>query len=166
VTAGIGALSGPLHGGANEAAIALITQFRNPLDVEVRIKQMLEEKKLIMGFGHRVYTEFDPRSAIAKEWAEKLALASGDHTLLSIAEVIDKTMWDEKHLFPNVDFYTALCYHYCQIPTTFFTPLFVFARITGWSAHIIEQRSDNKIIRPAAEYIGPAERTFIPIAKR
>jgi 2-methylcitrate synthase len=166
ITAAIGALSGPLHGGANEAAMKLIQSFKNPLDAEQGIKKMLAEKKLIMGFGHRVYTESDPRSVIMKKQVELLAKSPEQKNLFSIAEMIENIMWDEKHLFPNVDFYSALAYHFCDIPTELFTPLFVISRVTGWSAHIMEQRSDNRIIRPAAEYIGPEPQTYIAIDKR
>lgn len=166
ITAAIGALRGPLHGGANEAAMALIAQFSDVDAARSGVKKMLAEKKLIMGFGHRVYTESDPRSTIAKGWAHTLAQYRRDKNLLHIAEAIDALMWDEKHLFPNVDFYSALCYHFCDIPTSLFTPLFVISRVTGWSAHIIEQRKNNKIIRPAAEYIGPSAREFIAIEAR
>jgi 2-methylcitrate synthase len=166
ITAAIGALSGPLHGGANEAAMALIAQFNDPASAIRGVKESLAAKKLIMGFGHRVYTQMDPRSPIAKEWAQKLSLHQKDANLLSIAQAIETQMWDEKKLFPNIDFYSALCYHYCHIPTLFFTPLFVISRVTGWAAHIIEQRFDNKIIRPAAEYNGPSARTFVALKDR
>jgi 2-methylcitrate synthase len=166
ITAAIGALRGPLHGGANEAAMELIASFADSDDAQQGIKKMLVEKKLIMGFGHRVYTESDPRSEIVKQHVQKLIHDKKEATLFSIAQIIEKIMWDEKHLFPNVDFYSALAYHFCDIPTELFTPLFVISRVTGWAAHIIEQRNDNRLIRPAAEYIGPPARNFIVIEKR
>lgn len=161
ICGGIGALRGPLHGGANEAAMALIEQFQTPDEAEAAVKEMLKNKKLIMGFGHRVYTTSDPRSAIIKEWAKKLCKTTEDKRLFLIAERIEKVMWDEKRLFPNLDFYSALAYHFCGIPTPMFTPLFVMSRITGWSAHLIEQRSNNKLIRPISNYTGPAARKWI-----
>ncbi len=166
VTAAIGALRGPLHGGANEAAMALIESFSTPEDAQLGIKEMLVEKKLVMGFGHRVYTTNDPRSEIMKQQVVKLSPKRHDAHLLSIAEIIEKTMWDEKRLFPNVDFYSALAYHFSNIPVLLFTPLFVISRITGWSAHIMEQRAHNRIIRPAAEYIGPPAKHFVEINQR
>lgn len=166
IVGGIGALRGPLHGGANEAAMDLIENFSNPDSAEQEVKRMLAEKKLIMGFGHRVYTTSDPRSKIMKEWAKKLSQKIGDDLLYPIAERIEKVMWNEKKLFPNVDFYSALVYHYCGIPTPMFTPLFVFSRIAGWSAHLLEQRANNKIIRPLSNYIGPEEAAWIPLEKR
>jgi 2-methylcitrate synthase len=166
VTGAIGALRGPLHGGANEAAMELIQQFSAPDEAEKGVLQMMAEKKLIMGFGHRVYKISDPRSDVIKAWARKLAEAHGDRRLYPISERIEQVMRREKKLFPNLDFYSASAYHFCGIPTPMFTPLFVVARITGWSAHIIEQRSDNRLIRPNADYIGPEPRPFVPIANR
>lgn len=166
VTAAIAALRGPLHGGANEAAMELIQKFTTPANAKEGIQKMLVSKEKIMGFGHRVYQNGDPRSPIIKEWAYKLTQAAGDHALFPIAEAIEKTMWEEKHIFPNLDFYSALAYYFSGIPIPFFTPLFVISRISGWSAHIIEQRADNKLIRPLAEYIGPEPRPFKSIADR
>ncbi len=166
ITSAIGTLRGPLHGGANEAAMELIEQFKTPEEAEKGLKQMLAEKKLVMGFGHRVYTISDPRSDIIKKWSKKLADATGDKVLYPVSERVEKIMWDEKHLFPNLDFYSASAYHFCGIPTAMFTPIFVMSRITGWAAHVIEQRSNNKLIRPMANYIGPEPRAFVPIANR
>lgn len=163
ICGGIGALRGPLHGGANEAAMALISSFQTPAEAEKGVKKMLEEKKLIMGFGHRVYTTSDPRSAIIKSWAQKLATVPEFARMFAIAEMIEKVMWEEKHLFPNLDFYSALAYHYCGIPTAMFTPLFVMSRISGWSAHLMEQRANNKLIRPVSNYTGPEARMWKPL---
>lgn len=166
ICGGIGALRGPLHGGANEKALELILQFKSPEEAEKGIKEMLEKKQLIMGFGHRVYTTSDPRSIIIKNWAKKLSeKAQNGRLLFSIAEIIEKLMWKEKKLFPNLDFYSALAYHFCNIPVQMFTPLFVFSRISGWSAHLLEQRANNKLIRPLSHYTGPNLRTWKPIEK-
>ena len=166
ICGGIGALRGPLHGGANEHAMALISKFSNPEKAEKGIMEMLTEKQLIMGFGHRIYTTADPRSAIIKWWAEKLSRNASDGDLYPIGEAIEKVMWDQKGLFPNLDFYSALAYHFCQIPTPLFTPLFVMSRIAGWSAHLLEQRANNKLIRPVSNYIGPEKRQWHYISDR
>lgn len=166
ICGGIGALRGPLHGGANEWAMALLSQFSSPESAERGVKEMLAQKKLIMGFGHRVYTTSDPRSSIIKKWAQKLSANASDAQLYPIAERIEKVMWEEKHLFPNLDFYSALAYHYSHIPTPMFTPLFVISRIAGWSAHLLEQRANNKLIRPISNYIGPQPRSLISLEKR
>lgn len=158
ICGGIGALRGPLHGGANEAAMELIQMFDTPQAAEKGVKDMLSQKQLVMGFGHRVYTTKDPRSEIVKEWAGKLIHTREQEKQFKIAEAIEKVMWNEKKLFPNLDFYSALAYHFCGIPTNLFTPIFVFARITGWSAHLMEQRKNNKLIRPMSHYIGPGHR--------
>ncbi len=166
ITSAIGTLRGPLHGGANEKAMELIEKFSSPDAAEKGLREMLANKDLIMGFGHRVYTVSDPRSDVIKSWAQKLATAKNDTILVPVSERIEKIMWDEKHLFPNLDFYSASAYHLCGIPTLMYTPVFVMARITGWAAHVIEQRSNNKLIRPISEYIGPQPREFIAIDKR
>jgi len=166
ITAAIGTLKGPLHGGANEAAMHLIQQYDSTEIAEKSVLNKLKNKEKIMGFGHRVYKDCDPRSDFMKEKAKLLSTLWGDHVLLRVAETIENLLWSEKKLFPNVDFYSALAYHFCNIPTNLFTPLFVIARTTGWAAHIIEQRQHNKLIRPAAEYIGPLPTPYIPLAKR
>jgi len=166
ICGGIGALKGPLHGGANEEAIILIQKFMTPEDAENGIKQMLNEKKLVMGFGHRVYKVVDPRSTFVKAWANKLSIDSKDKHLYPIANRIEEVMWDSKHLFPNLDFYSALVFYYLNIPTNMFTPLFATSRISGWSAHLMEQRANNRLIRPLANYIGPSLQKWIPLEKR
>ena len=166
VTGAIGSLRGPLHGGANEAAMALIEQFDSPKQARERILEMLDTKEVIMGFGHAIYRESDPRNAIIKGWAEKLAEKVGDALLYPISCEVEKTMWDEKKLFANADFFHASAYHFMGIPTKLFTPIFVISRVTGWTAHIMEQRSNNRIIRPSADYIGPEPRQVVPLADR
>lgn len=166
VTGAIGSLRGPLHGGANEAAMALIEQFDSTEQARQRILEMLDTKEVIMGFGHAIYRESDPRNAIIKSWAEKLAEKVGDALLYPISCEVEKTMWDEKKLFANADFFHASAYHFIGIPTKLFTPIFVCSRVTGWTAHIMEQRSNNRIIRPSADYIGPEPRTVVPLADR
>lgn len=166
VTGAIGALRGPLHGGANEAAMELIEKFKTPGEAVAGVKKMMAEKQLIMGFGHRVYTEADPRNVVIKAWSKKLADDAGNKTLYPVSEAIEKLMWDEKHLFPNLDFYSASSYHFMGIPTPMFTPIFVMSRISGWAAHIFEQRSNNKLIRPNADYTGPDTRKFVPVSER
>jgi 2-methylcitrate synthase len=166
VTGAIGALRGPLHGGANEAAMELIERFATPDAAEKGVLELISAKKLIMGFGHRIYKISDPRSDVIKAWSKKLAEAHGDERLYPVSERIEQVMRREKKLFPNLDFYSASAYHLCGIPTPLFTPLFVVARITGWAAHIIEQRADNRLIRPNADYVGPDPRPYVPVANR
>ncbi|PJD90754.1 MAG: 2-methylcitrate synthase [Legionella sp.] len=166
ITSAIGTLRGPLHGGANEAAMALIERFQSPDDVEEQLMNMLADKEKIMGFGHRVYKDCDPRSDIIKLWSKRLGEAAHHMALYDISERIEHIMRREKHLFPNLDFYSASAYHYCGIPTLFFTPIFVMSRITGWSAHVFEQRADNRLIRPSSEYTGPDPRAFLKISER
>ena len=161
IVAAIGTLRGPLHGGANEAAMNLINQFSDVDSAEKGIRTLLKNKTVIMGFGHRVYKNFDPRSVIIKQVAKQLAKRQGDKLKFSIAECIEKIMLEEKNLFPNLDFYSALVYYYMGIPTDFFTPLFVISRLSGWGAHIREQRANNHLIRPLADYIGPAPRAYV-----
>ena len=166
ITSGIGTLRGPLHGGANEAAMEMIEQFSNPEEAEKGIVEGLARKEKFMGFGHPVYTERDPRSDIIKSWAEKLGKETGDTRLFAIAIRIDEVMKREKSMFPNVDFFSAPAYHFLGIPTPMFTPIFVMSRTAGWAAHIIEQRTAGRIIRPAAEYLGPQPKPYVKIEAR
>jgi 2-methylcitrate synthase len=166
ITSAIGTLRGPLHGGANEAAMDLIECYDSPEKARAGLLEKLARKEKIMGFGHAVYKIRDPRSDIIKGWAKKLSALRHDTVIYPVSEAIEQTMRSEKNMFPNLDFYSAAAYHFCGIPTPLFTPIFVFARIAGWSAHVIEQRQNNKIIRPSAEYIGPANRAFVPLDKR
>ncbi|WP_202214398.1 citrate/2-methylcitrate synthase [Methylacidimicrobium sp. AP8] len=166
ITGGIGALRGPLHGGADEGAMKLLERFSSPDEAEVGIRKMLAKKEKILGFGHRVYKHGDPRAPIIKGLAKQLAEEAGDRRLFPIAERIEKLLYSEKGLYPNIDFYSALAYHFLGIPTFLFTPLFVIARTSGWSAHILEQRAHNRLIRPVAVYTGPAPRPFPAIDQR
>lgn len=166
ITGAIGSLRGPLHGGANEAAMALIESFSSPDEAEKGLLGMLERKEKIMGFGHAIYRESDPRNVIIKAWAEKLAADVGDGVLYPVSVRCEEVMWREKKLFCNADFFHASAYHFMGIPTKLFTPIFVCSRLTGWAAHVMEQRADNRIIRPSAEYIGEAPRKVVPIGER
>ncbi len=166
ITAGIGALRGPLHGGANEAAMELIDRFQSPEEAESVLLQMLSRKEKVMGFGHRVYKKCDPRSDIIQGWAKQLCDGAGNTRLYEVSERIEHVMRREKGMFPNLDFYSASAYRCLGIPTEMFTPLFVLSRISGWAAHIMEQRADNRLIRPSADYIGPAPRAWLPIDQR
>jgi 2-methylcitrate synthase len=166
VAAAIGTLKGPLHGGANEAAMELIQRFQTPEEAEQGVMNLLAQKALIMGFGHRVYRIADPRSEVIKVWSRRLSEQSEEKVLYEISERIEQVMRRERHLFPNLDFYSATVFHYCQIPTALFTPLFVIARVAGWCAHVFEQRANNALIRPDANYVGPAPRPYVPLGER
>jgi 2-methylcitrate synthase len=166
VTAAIGSLRGPLHGGANEAAMAMIERFASADEARQGTLGLLERKEKIMGFGHAIYQHSDPRNEVIKGWARTLAAASGDSVLFPVSEAIDAVMWEQKKLFPNADFYHASAYHFMGIPTPLFTPIFVCSRVTGWAAHVFEQRANNRIIRPSADYIGVAQRAVVPIEQR
>ncbi len=166
VTGAIGSLRGPLHGGANEAAMDLLGKFKNADEAERELLGMLARKDKIMGFGHAIYSTSDPRNAIIKGWAERLAQDVGDAVLYPVSVRVDEVMWREKKLFPNADFYHASAYHFMGIPTKLFTPIFVCSRVTGWCAHVMEQRANNRIIRPSAEYTGPDSAEWVPIEKR
>ena len=158
ICSAIGTLRGPLHGGANEEALKLIQKFDSPKTAKETLLKMLAEKQLIMGFGHRVYKNGDPRSDVIKAKSKLLADSIGDKVIYAVSEIIESTMQSEKGMFPNLDFYSASAYHFCGIPIEMFTPIFVFARTAGWAAHIMEQRENNKLIRPLSEYTGPAPR--------
>ncbi|ELE2166797.1 2-methylcitrate synthase [Vibrio fluvialis] len=166
VTGAIGTLRGPLHGGANEAAMEMIENWKTPDEAEQNILRMLEKKEKIMGFGHAIYRESDPRNALIKRWSKELSEKVGDTQLYAVSERVEAVMKREKGLFCNADFFHASAYHFMGIPTKLFTPIFVMSRLTGWAAHVYEQRANNRIIRPSADYVGPDHQQWLPIEKR